>query len=72
MRNPGKIVTFTDREGATRKAIAYDKEQHAEFRKHKKVYLHYLNDDLTPKMDNGKEVVGLRSPDQLKVIGYVD
>lgn len=72
MRNPGKIVTFIDKEGATRKAIAYDKEQHAEFKKHKKVYLHYLNDDLTPKMENGKKVAGFKSPEQLTVIGFVD
>lgn len=71
MKNPGKIVTFTE-EGQTRKAIAYDREQSPEIKNYKKVYLHYLNDDLTPKMENGKKVVGLKSPDQLKVIGFVD
>jgi hypothetical protein len=72
MKKPGKIVSFIDKEGITRKAVAYDHEQSECLRKYKKVYLHYMNDDLTPKMDNGKKVVGFKAPDQLKIIGFVD
>ena len=41
-----KTVPVIDKEGLTRKAVAYDHEQSESLRKYKKVYLHYMNDDL--------------------------
>ncbi len=55
------------------KAIAYHREQEPQFKELKKHFIHYLNDDFTPVLDDaGKEKTGLKASDKLKIIGYTD
>lgn len=69
----GKIVTFTTKEGQQQKAIAYNHEQAAEFSKVKKVFIRYIDDKFIPQKDEkGKNIVGLKDADKLRVIGFVD
>lgn len=54
------------------KAIVRHSEQRKEFADLKKRFIHYLDDEFNPIMENGKEKTGLKDIDKLKMIGYVD
>lgn len=55
------------------KAIAYHKEQEKQFAELKKHFIHYLDEDMHPILDeNGKPKTGLIASSKLKLMGYVD
>lgn len=56
-------------------ALAVNKEQHENFEKVNKVYVHLFTDLMCtiPKLDeSGKKVMVLKSVDKLKMIGFSD
>lgn len=69
MRKPGYMFSV-DTGG---KAIGYHYEQNTAFMALNKVFVHFLNDDFTPVLDEqGKPKTGLKSVDKLTVIGFTD
>lgn len=72
--NPGKIVTWTDKAGATKYGIAYNKGQRPEFVAINRVYVKQVMEDLmTPEKDaKGRNIETLVNIEKLKLIGYVD
>ena len=54
------------------KAMAIDSEQRKEFVDMDKVFIHYMNDDFEPIIENGKEKTGLKTRSKLQIIGYFD
>jgi hypothetical protein len=73
--NPGKIVIWTDKAGATKYGIAYNKEQEQAFINVKKLFVRHVLEEFTTKETDpttGKNIVGLVDWDKCKVIGRVD
>lgn len=72
MRRPGKIYDL----GAGRYGLAYNDEQHMEFRSYRKVYLHVFLDPLCTKPETdpatGKKYVTLKNIETIEFIGYSD
>lgn len=54
------------------KALVFHKEQEPEFKSIKKFYIHYMDDDYSPIIEDGKEKTGLVAADKLNIIGYLD
>lgn len=54
------------------KCVAKHREQEKQFAELKKHYVHYLNEDFSPVILNGKEKTGLIDSSRLKVIGMFD
>lgn len=67
----GMIVEWETPEGK-KKGFAYRADQEPEFSNRKKVLVKNVNDDLSPKLKDGKQVVSLKDETRLKVVGYLD
>lgn len=65
---PGILVAI---EGGG-KAIAYHHEQEQAFKDLKKHFIHYIDDDYKPIMENGKPKTGLKASSKLRLLGYTD
>jgi hypothetical protein len=70
-KNPGKIVSWIDNNNKEQKGIAYNNKQSKQLSG--RIMIHRVDKDFNPLLDdNKKQFVTLKSPDKLKLIGYVD
>lgn len=71
-KNPGIIYDL----GENRWGVAYNKEQHENFTRFNRVYLHvFLDAECTkPEKDpgNGKDYVTLKHNTKIKPVGFID
>lgn len=67
MKNPGKILSWTTKDGVYKKGIAYDKDQVENFTKFNKVAIKEVNEKFIPT-----KVCTVKNISEVKVIGYVD
>lgn len=69
----GYIVEYTTKEGKKQKALMLLHEQTQDYTKYNRVFLHLLNDDLTPmKNEEGKKLISVRYVSELTRIGFQD
>jgi len=68
----GIFVQYQNKDGDTQKAMAHYEDQKQEYAQVDKVYLRLINEDFSPKMNDGKKVIALKQRTDLKVIGYFD
>ena len=68
----GKLVRYVAKDGTVHKAVARYSDNRGD-RFFGRLWLRVLNDDLTEKVDaTGKQVVSVRFPGEVTVIGFVD
>ncbi len=69
----GKIIKYTDKDGNEQKGVVRYSDQTEVLQKSKKLFIRLLDDKLLPKKDgNNKEIISIRHPSEVTVIGYVD
>lgn len=74
-RNPGKVISYINKEGEQQKSIAFDEDQRPSFYEFNRIFVKLINDDFSPKLDeNGKRLCALINTNETnyKVIGFVD
>lgn len=65
-RTSGILVEYTNKEGKIQKAVMYHKDHSEQIQKAGKALLYLLNENLTPKFENRKEVTAMKSKSELK------
>jgi len=73
-QNSGYIVSFIDFHGIKRKAIVTHSKQSPVLIQAKKLYVEFVNDDLTPQLEvlTFKRKVGCVSAEKCTIIGFID
>lgn len=71
-RNPGYLLRITQGVNAGKKGLAYHKEQTAEFKEKKKIFVHLISADYKPELKDGQPHSCLVDASFCTVEGMID